>query len=73
MEKLEENKRLIARNECQIYNTRTITEVNEKVLSLRSEFNQIINGAGLSNVQGVGQLSKSLNSNQLLYSNHHYQ
>ena len=54
LEKVDESMRMIAKNECESYYTRTIREVDEKVLNLRTEFNQLIYGAGFPHIQGVG-------------------
>ena len=72
LEKVEKSMRMIARNQCETYYTRTIKEVDDEVQKLRTEFNQLINGGGYPYFQRTGQLTNNSNNN-LINSNQLYQ
>ena len=69
LEKVEENMRMIAKNECELYYIKTIREVDNKVMSLRSEFNQLLNPV-FPPVQGPSQLLNNPSGSHLLNNNH---
>ena len=69
LEKVEENMKMIAMNECELYYIKTTREVDDKVMSFRSEFNQILNPV-FQPLEGPSQLINNQSGRHLLNSNH---
>ena len=61
--------RMIAKNEFELYFIKTIREVCDKVMSLRSEFSHLFNPV-FPLVQGPSQLLNNSNCSRLLNNNH---
>ena len=67
-QKVDENMKLIARKECEIFYNKTIREVDEKVMNLRNEFSHwFINGQPILHQQQSNTNNHLMTNNGLSY------